>query len=121
LTFTTDAISDFSKIVTAHPVSLTLRTRTASTYNGDDILTYSSSDSTITAVFIDRISQRELYNLAGVETEAESIAMIKTTDTVDLNDQILHGTTVYDIIEIINKPDSTNTIVQLLLLKQVRP
>lgn len=59
--------------------------------------------------------------MAGRETEAEAVAMIKTTDALDKNDQIVSGSDVYDIIDIGVKPNDTNSVVQVALLKLVRP
>jgi len=121
LTFTSDARTDFGNLVSAHGDSLTLRARSVSSFGAESGITYSTSDSSITGVLIDNISEQELFNMAGKEVDADRLAMVEYDESVDENDQILVGTEVYDITEIIKLPDSTNIVAIILALKKVRP
>ena len=88
MSFTTEARNDLSNLLTAHGITVTVRTRTASTYDGDDQITYSTSDASATAIWVPNVGDKELYELSGIEDTADAKIQLAYDTSIDINDQI---------------------------------
>ena len=120
MSFTTDAVADFANLITDHGVSITVRRRTASSYSGDDEITWTNSDSSTNAIWRENITSQEIFRETGVDVDADAVAFITASVSIDETDQIVYNSKTYSILKIISKPDPTNEIMKILILNNIR-
>lgn len=120
MSFTTDAVADFADLITDHGVTITIRARSSSSISGDDEITWTTADTSVSAIWKENVTNQEVFREVGLDIEADAMAYIKASETIDENDRIVYNSKTYAILKIISKPDPTNEVMKVLVLNNIR-